>query len=104
MSRTSWTEGTSPFLDHSRVVKALHSVSFHHVGLIIPSYPFERLEIVDGVNSDENDDGRTWQSSVSQLHGHHCSSGKSLRLGLERKRLDPCLDWTALDHSASVVV
>ena len=35
---------------------------------------------------DENDDGRTWQSSVSQLHGHHCSSGKSLNwLGLERK-------------------
>ena len=26
----------------------------------------------------ENDDGRTWQSSVSQLLGHHCSSGKSL--------------------------
>ena len=35
---------------------------------------------------DENDDGRTWQSSVSQLHGHHCSSGKSLNwLGLKRK-------------------
>ena len=54
MSRTSWTEGTSPILDHGRVVKALHSVSFHHVGLIIPSYPFERLETVDGVNSDRS--------------------------------------------------
>ena len=25
----------------------------------------------------ENNDGRTWQSSVSQLHDHHYSGGKS---------------------------
>ena len=41
MSRTSWTEGTSPIWTTAEWSKALHSVLFHHVGLIIPSYPFE---------------------------------------------------------------
>ena len=44
MSRTSWTEGTSPFWTSSEWAKAQHSVSFHLAGLNFPSYSFERSD------------------------------------------------------------